>query len=547
VSFVGHWVSERVPGGARWAYVFGAALVFLLLAQLASGLALAMSYSASVPAAWASVARIEQSGLGHLLRGLHAQGATFLLAVAALHLLQTALFGAYRAPREVTWWLGLALLGILLAFCLTGSLLPWDERGYWATRVTVGIAGTAPLVGRSLERLLVGGHEFGNLTLTRFYALHAMLLPLLLIAFGVAHVAAMRRHGITAPASSGPARDEPFWPRQALYDAAFALLLLAALLFAGSKGALLEAPADPGGAANPRPEWYFRPLFQLLKLAPGALEGAAAFGAPLLAALFLFALPFLDRTARSRKPALAALLGGFLAAAGLCIASYRADAKSPQFARGEAMARARAQKALKLARTLGVPPEGALSLLQNQPDERGARLFARACTECHSVRGTGGEKAPRLDGLFSRGWIRSVLLHPEAPENYGNAKISGMEGYGKLGDEKIAHLVDYLYALRSHDAQDPSLESGRRLFLSEGCAECHALQKGKSAGGPTLAGYGSADWLRGLIKDAGAPVYYDAQNRMPDFGKRLHPDDIDDLVAFLLSLEQEDLAFAQGD
>ena len=93
------------------------------------------------------------------------------------------------------------------------------------------------------------------------------------------------------------------------------------------------------------------------------------------------------------------------------------------------MARSRAQKAMKLARTLGVPPEGALFLLQNQPDERGGRLFARACIECHSARGTGGEKAPRLDGLLSRAWIRSVL-HPEAPENYGNAKISGMGGCG---------------------------------------------------------------------------------------------------------------------
>src|SRR5205814_8958625 len=192
---ISRWFGERVPGGARWVYVFGSALVFLLLAQIASGLALAMSYSASVPAAWASVARIESSGLGHLLRGLHAQGATFLLAVASLHLLQTALFGAYRAPREMTWWLGLILLGILLAFCLTGSLLPWDERGYWATRVTLGIAGTAPMVGPALNTMLSGGQQFGNLTLTRFYAVHAMLLPLLLLVFAAAHVAAMRKHG----------------------------------------------------------------------------------------------------------------------------------------------------------------------------------------------------------------------------------------------------------------------------------------------------------------------------------------------------------------
>src|SRR5205807_7077473 len=192
-GLLGHWLDERVPGGARWAYVFGSALVFLLIAQLASGLALAMSYSASVPAAWASVARIEQSGLGHLLRGLHAHGATFLLAVAGLHLMQTALYGAYRKPREATWWLGLVLLGLLLAFCLTGSLLPWDERGYWATRVTLGIAGTVPVMGPSLQRVLAAGPELGNLALTRFYAVHAMLLPLLLLALAAAHVAGMRR------------------------------------------------------------------------------------------------------------------------------------------------------------------------------------------------------------------------------------------------------------------------------------------------------------------------------------------------------------------
>ena len=523
--------------------MFGSALVFLLLAQVASGIALAMSYSASVPAAWASVARIEQTSMGHILRGLHAQGATFLLAVAGLHLLQTALFGAYRAPREVTWWLGLVLLALLLAFCLTGSLLPWDERGYWATRVTVGIAGTTPLVGAPLERLLTGGHQFGNLTLTRFYAVHAMLLPLLLIAFGVAHVAAMRRHGITASPKADPTRDEPFWPRQALYDAAFSLLLLAALLaVAVAKGAPLQAPADPGGPANPRPEWYFRPLFQALKVLPEW----AAYALPLLAAAFLIGLPFIDRSARARKPVLAALLGGALAAAGLCLASYRADARSPQFAQSESMARMRASKALKLARSLGVPPEGALALLMNQPDERGGRLFARACIECHSARGSGGQKAPRLDGLFSRRWIRGVLLHPEAPDYYGNAKISGMEGYEKLGEPKIAQLTEYLYALRSHSADDPALESGRRLFKSAGCGECHALAKGKDNGGPTLASYGSAAWLTGLLRDPGTPAYYDVQNKMPDFGSRLPPDDISDLVAFLRSLEQDDPELAQG-
>src|SRR5207253_7581343 len=141
---------------------------------------------------------------------------------------------------------------------------------------------------------------------------------------------------------------------------------------------------------------------------------------------------------RRRPAVVAALLGGFLAAAGLCIASYRADARSPGFQRAEATARMRAQKALRLARENGVPPEGALALLQNQPDERGARLFSRACTDCHAQ----GAKAPKLEGFLSRRWIRETLIHPE--QVYATSKLSGMEGYGKLGEEKISRLVDYL-------------------------------------------------------------------------------------------------------
>ncbi|HEY6908138.1 MAG TPA: cytochrome b N-terminal domain-containing protein [Myxococcales bacterium] len=540
------WFEERIPGGARWAYVFGSALVFLLVAQFASGIALAFGYSASVPAAWASVARIEGSALGHLLRGLHAQGATLLLAVAGLHLGQTALFGAYRAPRQATWWLGLLLLAMLLAFCLSGSLLPWDERGYWATRVTVGIAGSAPLVGRTLQALATGGSEFGNLTLTRFYAVHATVLPLLLFAFAAAHVAAMRRHGVTPHPRSGASGDgEPFWPRQALYDSAFALLLLGALFFAAARwGAPLQGPADPAGAANPRPEWYFRPLFELLKLMPPSLEAVGAFFLPMLAGAFLFALPFLDRDARRRPAVLAGLAGGFLAAAALCAASYRSDAKSPQFVRAEAQARARAEKALRLAREKGVPPEGALALIESQPEERGARLFARVCTECHTLRGGGGAKAPRLDGFLSRRWIRGVLLHPDSNEYYGAVPISGMEGYQALGEDALEKLTGYLYALRSHAPDDPSLQAGREVFARASCGDCHSLEKGGDEGGPSLFGYGSAQWLTGMLQDAAAPGYYPEQNKMPAFGKRLSPQDIHDLVAFLQTLEA-DAALAQ--
>src|SRR5260221_2163094 len=167
---------------------------------------------------------------------------------------------------------------------------------------------TAPLVGAALVKFLAGGNEFGNLTLTRFYAVHAMLLPLLLVVFGLAHVAAMRKYGITA-LNPDSKKDEPFWPRQALYDSAFSLLLLAVLFAVARRGAVLQGPADPCGAANPRPEWYFRPRFQLLKVLPES----APFVLPLIVTAFLFAIPLIDK--RARGAVLALLFGGAVAAA----------------------------------------------------------------------------------------------------------------------------------------------------------------------------------------------------------------------------------------
>jgi len=459
--------------------------------------------------------------------------------VAALHLLQTALAGAYRAPREVTWWLGLVLLVLLLAFSLTGSLLPWDERGYWATRVTVGLAGTAPLVGPPAQRVLVGGRDLGNLTVTRFYALHAMILPLLLLAFAAAHVLLVRVHGVTAPQATiehPAAPTETFWPRQALYDAAFSLLLVAALwALVRSAAAPLDGPADPTQAASPRPDWYFRPIFELLKHLPGSLEALGGLALPLLAMLFLAALPFLDPRGTRRLPVLLVLMGGFLAATALGLASLGADALSPSYQLDQKAAAQRSRKAQSLARSKGVPPEGALALLQDQPDERGKRLFARICLECHRVGSSGGEKAPRLDSYLSRRWIEGALRTPDSPDYYGHTKVSGMEGYDSLGPEKLALLVDFVYSLRGEES--PAQESGRRLFAQVGCAECHGLVAGDREGGPTLAGYGSNGWLLGLLRDPGTADYYDTKNGMPDFNARLGAADLDDLVAYLQSLE----------
>ena len=547
---VGHLFAERIPGGARWAYVFGSALLALLAAQTLSGAALALSYSPSVASAWASVARLELTPLGHLLRALHANGATFTIAVVALHLLQTALFGAYRAPREMTWWFGLGLLGIVLAFALTGSLLPWDERGYWATRVTAGIAGTVPILGRPLQSALQGGPVLGNLSLTRFYALHAVLLPLLLLLVGAAHVAGVRRHGITPPPSADVQLDEPFWPRQAFYDAAFSLLLLAGLLALSlAKGAPLGAPADPTGTAAPRPEWYFRPLFGLVTLVGGSLELVATVVVPFCAAAFLFALPFLDRGARRSKATMAALLGGFAAAAALGLFSLANDAKNPVFQREQIASERRAKRALRLARG-GVPPEGGLALVQAQPEDRGRKLFSQRCLECHVLGGEGVSKGPRLDGYLSKAWLIGAVTHPESGDYFGNTKIRGMDSYENLGEGKLSALGDFLVSLRDvkggPETFSPAHDAGRRVFEQAGCSDCHSLKPGEASLAPSLSRYGSTFWLSGFLREPGSPLYYDKDNAMPEFGRSLTPQQLADLVAFLrtLAVPEEVLAKA---
>src|ERR1700676_342184 len=163
---------ERIPGGARWRYVWGSTLVLTI-----TGIFLWMAYSANAQGAWESANYIqtEMQG-GWLLRGLHHFTAQAMIVLLVLHLMQVVIDGAYRAPREVNFWLGLVLMMIVLGLSLTGYLLPWDQKGYWATNVATNLMNLVPAVGGKLQQLVVGGADYGHHTLTRFFALHAGLL-----------------------------------------------------------------------------------------------------------------------------------------------------------------------------------------------------------------------------------------------------------------------------------------------------------------------------------------------------------------------------------
>ncbi len=189
-----------------------------------------MAYSPSRQTAWESVYYIQHvMTAGWLLRGVHHFTAHAMVVLLALHFLQVVVDGAYRAPREINFWIGLILMQIVLGLALTGYLLPWDQKGYWATKVATNMMALVPVVGEPLQRLVVGGSEYGHHTLTRFFALHAGVLPALLLVFLAMHLALFRRHGLRArEPHRGP--DTTFWPEQVLRDAVACVAVMIVVL-----------------------------------------------------------------------------------------------------------------------------------------------------------------------------------------------------------------------------------------------------------------------------------------------------------------------------
>ncbi len=296
-AFANDALYERIPGGARWRYVWGSTLVFVFFVQVVTGLFLWMSYSPSDQSAWESVyfIQFEMDG-GWLLRGVHHYAAQLMIVLLALHLMQVVIDGAYRAPREVNFWLGMLLMLVTLGLALTGYLLPWDQKGYWATQVATRIASLTPGIGPYLQQVVVGGNEYGHHTLTRFFALHAGFLPATMIGLIVLHIAMFRRHGVT-PRYPLKSAETTFWPDQVLKDSVACLAVLATIVgLAIWKHAELGAPADPSETyAAARPEWYFLFLFQFLKYFEGTSERIGAIYAPGALMLVLFLMPLVGR------------------------------------------------------------------------------------------------------------------------------------------------------------------------------------------------------------------------------------------------------------
>ena len=561
-QIVRHSLYENIPGGARWRYVWGSTLVFTLTIQFITGLCLWMAYSPSSQTAWESVYYIqhEMTG-GWLLRGIHHFTASVMNVLLVLHLMQVLIDGAYRAPREVNFWFGLGLFQLVLALSLTGYLLPWDQKGYWATKVATNIAAIVPVVGPWIQRLIIGGADYGHHTLTRFFALHAGLLPAAVIALLVWHILLFRRHGITA---KEPKRrpDVYFWPDQVLKDAVACLAVMAAILIlvlrpwlfgtGGELGAELGAPADPSEAYSAaRPEWYFLFLFEFLKYFPGSSEIWGAIIIPGFLMGIIFLMPIIGRWRLGHIFNLGLSVSLLAGAALLTYLAVSHDRRDPGYRAAVLEAHRNAARVRVLAQSpSGIPLGGAVTLLRSDPLTQGPKLFSKNCASCHRYDGHDGtgakpsddQTASDLKGFASRAWLAGLLdpARVGSPHYFGGTKfkegrmvrfvtrdIAKFSSGAKADLSKVIAALSAEAALKSQSAADQqdsaTIIQGRALLAGEEmrCTECHRYQQqGEDPTGPDLTGYGSRAWLMDFIRDPGHARFYGKRNdRMPAFGK----------------------------
>lgn len=299
-DFLAH---KTVPAhSATLWYYFGGITLFLFFVQVATGILLLLYYRPSPTEAYESVQFImTRVAYGWLIRSIHSWAANLMVLAAFVHMFSVVFLHAYRRPREVTWFSGLFLLGLAMAFGFSGYLLPWNETSYFATKVGTDMAASVPLVGEHIARFLRGGDDVGGATLTRFFGFHVAVLPAITTMVLLLHLALVQKHGMSTPPGvrNEELRQIRFFPNfflrelMAWYGAVAVLACLAAI-FPWELGEKADpfAPAPEGI----RPEWYFLAPFYTLKLLPahiwvieGELVGMAGFG---LLAIIWVTLPF---------------------------------------------------------------------------------------------------------------------------------------------------------------------------------------------------------------------------------------------------------------
>jgi ubiquinol-cytochrome c reductase cytochrome b subunit len=562
----GRWLMDSpVVGGAGWWKVLPCTIVFAFCVQAITGFLLRTYYSPSAQTAWESVYFLQYEVVGGwLLRAMHHYSAHMMLALLILAVVKTILTNGYRAPRELVFWATVGLGLCALAAVLTGDLLSWDQNGYASTKTRTGFLTFLPWVGGSLLKIAIGGPgpALGHLTITRFFALHVGI-------FGAGFLALLVVRGVLARRAN--AREAvydyaiPYWPAQAARAGAACLAVMVVILLLSCQhgvtlphaGVPLLSPADtdPANGYNAaRPEWFLVGVYEFSHFFSGEWAIIPIFLVPGFLVCMALAMPFLGKYFLGQIFNMLFTVGLLVALVGLSYYSLAKDYGNPEHQRALALERQQAERIRELARYEGIPPTGALTLLRNDAKTQGPRLYSQNCASCHDhaagddpIESNKAEKssAPNLAGFASRGWIAG-LLDPEqisGPNYFGNTtfragKMAGfvketlaeLDADQKESLQKVIMAVSaeaQLPAQRAADARDAKLiEEGRALLSDEfGCTDCHKFRgKGGVGQTPRLTGYGSPDWISGIIRNPADKRFYGKSNdRMPAYASAADP------------------------
>lgn len=431
---------KKLPSNLGWSVTLGSLCAALFLLLAVTGMVLAMYYSPAPDKAYQSIGYIMNDvPLGKLLRGLHHWGAGAMVLAVFLHLFSVFFNGSFKAPRELTWIVGVLLLFVTLGLGFTGYLLPWDQKAYWATVVAAAIPGDIPIIGDAITSLILGGPVSG-FTITRFYAIHMLVLPALMLLFIVFHIYLVRLHGVSEHKSkkssnSGEVTEAKlyrFYPEHLGRSSIVFFVVFCIIIALSIYGEIPKE--DIVGTVDesylPRPEWYFMWIFQLLTYFSGSTEVIGSLGIPTLCVVVLLGLPWIEKSIHvgmAKRPLATAV--GVTSAIVMVYLTIT----------GFAGARDYGETILLPTRQL------------TQTEDLGLQTYVKQdCAYCHQILGEGGRRVgPDLSNIKrkerSPEYLAAFVKNPQA-ESY----FSIMPKYD-LKQEELVAMAEFMLALDFRD------------------------------------------------------------------------------------------------
>ncbi|MDD3468695.1 MAG: cytochrome b N-terminal domain-containing protein [Thermoguttaceae bacterium] len=570
--------TQRIPFGVKPGLgVMPSLIVFTFILQVIFGFFIWMGYGASANSAWESIyfLKYEVCG-GWLLHGLHFWTAQLLLAEIWAYLLYLILMGKYRAPRELVFWSAVGMSLAVLASHITGDLLTWTQNGYWSTDVRTKFLQMIPWVGGYLYKLAVGGPQMTQMTLARLQAFHVGLFVVGFIGCAVAHwwfcrIAAIRE----AEMLHREPEKSTGWNIHGLVWLCVAILLVLFVWYQG--GTHLGSPRDPSEPfAAARPHWYLAGVYEFAHFFGGDYKIFPIFVIPGCVIGFYLLAPWIARWLIGHFVVVGATAVMLVGITFLTFQLWEKDKINADFQASLAVEKAASERVVELAQVAGIPSDGALELLWNDPQTMGPRLFKQHCVSCHEYTDLDGKglttpkpSAPNLHGFASQEWLTG-LNDPKqlvSPRYFGGTKYAedgSMVQFMKTlesqfltvsdpdsddYDEELAItaedvaqnkadfakfmklLSDERFAAPGGPIPDETVALAKQFTCTNSChpfydtqiAERDAaagkrVRKTSTVKTQDLTGYGSKAWLKAFIANPDEPRFYNGHNdRMPAY------------------------------